>query len=278
MTIHAADGVRLALHHLGPGNGTPALLLAGTFSNHTFWLGTRGTGLARALAGAGFSTWALDPRGHGQSQWPRRAERWDFDDWARADLPAALASAAAEAPAFLIGHSAGGSAILAALAADPALQRAVRGVVVLATPAPWLQPWRGLLARSIRLASLLLGRFPARALGLGPEDELPGVMAQWMSWNIDGRWRGDDGADYAARLRDVRVPFLAIAGAGDRYWAPVPACRALFELLGSADKEFLLCGRDTGFAEDYGHAGLVISRGARTEVWPHILDWLRQRT
>lgn len=276
--LHAADGVRLAVHRMGPAGATPVVLLPGTFSNHTFWIGTRGTGFARALAAAGFEAWALDPRGHGASQRPDRGEPWDFDDWARQDVPAALAAAAAAGGRpFLIGHSAGGSAALAALAAEPALAHQLAGAVAIATPAPWLQPWRGLFARSIRRASLLLGRFPARRLGLGPEDELPGVMAQWMGWNIGGHWRGDDGSDYSAGLAQLRLPLLAVAGAGDHLWAPPPACQALFDLVGSPDKSFLLCGRRTGFATDYGHAGLVVSREAREEIWPRLLDWLAAR-
>lgn len=273
--LRAADGVALAMHGLGPERGTPVVLVPGTFSNSTFWLGTRGTGFARALAGAGYRAHALDPRGHGASQRPGPGDHWTFDDWARRDVPAAIrAVARPERPAFVIGHSGGGAATLIALAADPELRQRVRGVVVLATPLPWLQPLRRPLAHLVRAVSRLLGRFPARWLGMGPEDELSGVMVQWMTWNLDGAWRGADGTDYVERLGAVDVPLLALAGAGDRLQSPPAASRALAELVGSADRTIEVCGRHTGYAEDFDHAGIVVSRAARDGVWPRVLAWL----
>ena len=277
--VVAADGVRLALFRAGPADGTPVLLIPGTFSNHTFWFGTRGTGFARTLAAAGFQAWALDPRGHGASDRPGPRDRWDFDDWGRLDVPAAFRFVTdACGPAFIIGHSAGGAVALIAAVAEPALRERIRGFVILGTPLPWLQPVARLLSRSARAFSRLAGRFPARILRLGPEDELGGVMAQWMTWQIEGHWRGDDGTDYEAGLRPLRALALVITGAGDRFEAPPPAVHALFSRLGSADRSFLLCGRSTGFSTDFDHAGLVVSRAARAEIWPRILEWLAHRS
>lgn len=277
--VDALDGVQLAIHRLPTPGGRRTLLVPGTFSNHTFWLGTRGTGFARALARTGYEPWALDPRGHGASQRPRRGERWDFDDWARFDVPAAArrVTGSGAVPTFLIGHSAGGAAILAALAAEPGLAAGVAGLVIMGTPVPWLQRWRGIAAHAIRAVSRLLGRFPARRLGLGPEDEMAGVMEQWMTWNIEGHWKGDDGIDYGERLGLVRTPALFIAGSGDRTFAPPRACRALFEMLGSGDRTFMECGRRTGFSVDFDHPGLVVSRAARQEIWPIVLEWMAAR-
>lgn len=268
------DGVRLVAHLLGDPAAPPALLVPGTFSNHTFWLGTRGTGFARAIAAAGFHAWVLDPRGHGASQRATARDRWNFDHWSRHDVPAAVraASDAAGPGVVLVGHSAGGAATLIAAAAHPELR--VRAIVVIATPVPWLQGFRRTTTRIVRRGSLLLGRFPARLLRLGPEDELPGVMAQWMSWNLHGHWTGDDGTDYVARIRELPHPTLFVAGAGDHVEAPPHAVHALYELAGSFDKTFLLCGRGTGFSADFDHSGLVVSRAARAEVWPKIMTWL----
>jgi oxygen-independent coproporphyrinogen-3 oxidase len=260
---------------MGGPDATPVLLVPGTFSNHTFWFGTRGIGFARDLVARGFEAVVLDPRGHGKSQRPKRADRWDFDDWAREDVPTALRSLEAEKrELYIVGHSAGGAAVLSALAAEPTLRTNVRGVVVVATPVPWLQPWRGIGARLIRFASRLFRRFPARLLGLGPEDELPGVMIQWMTWNLDGHWRGDDGTDYEAGMRALELPILIVAGAGDRFFAPPFACRGLYDLVGSPDKTFVLCGKDTTFSEDFNHVSILVGKTARKEVWPVILGWI----
>jgi alpha-beta hydrolase superfamily lysophospholipase len=269
--LRTADGTRIALHRLGNPQHPRVLLVPGTFSNHTFWLGTRGIGFARTLADAGFEACVLDPRGHGSSDRPAQAQHWDIDDWARADVPAALrALANADNPCFIIGHSAGGAVILAALSADAELRALVRGVVTIGTPVPWLQPWRGAGAWLIRATARMLGRFPARLLRLGPEDELPRVMSQWMTWNIEGHWTGDDGTDYSAGLEQLHMPFLMLAGSADRFFAPPYACEGLFQMIGSPRKQFRV------FA-DLGHVSLVVSKRARAEVWPLILEFLAEQ-
>lgn len=266
--LTAPDGVRIALHTLGNPDHPAVLLVPGTFSNWTFWYGTRGVGFARTLVDAGYFACVLDPRGHGESARPRRGEKWDIDDWARLDVPTALrAIAAPERAAFVVSHSAGGAVTLAALVADPTLHQLVQRIVVISTPLPWLQPWRGIGAWLIRQLSVMLGRFPARLLRIGPEDELPHVMAQWMTWNLKGHWVGDDGVDYTAGLAELHMPFLFIAATGDRVFAPPYACRGLYEKIGSADKRFMVIA-------DLDHVGVVVSRRARAEVWPAILEFL----
>lgn len=273
--VLAADGTRLALYRVGTPGAPPAVLMPGTFSNHTFWLGTKGHGMAQALAEAGFEAVVLDPRGHGGSQ-RREKEDWTFEDWGRLDVPAAVEAATRDgSSALLVGHSAGGASMLIALAGEPGVRERVTGVVALATPVPWLQRWRRIGAWVIKVASRLLGRFPAKLLRLGPEDELPGVMSQWMSWNLEGEWLGEDQIDYAHALADVRVPVLAVSGAGDTTFAPPEACRQLMEMVGTEDATYVLAGRETGFSEDFDHPGIVVSKAAHQEVWPLVIDWLR---
>ncbi|MDX1676100.1 MAG: alpha/beta fold hydrolase [Longimicrobiales bacterium] len=272
--VMAADGTRLALYRVGDPEGPPVVLMPGTFSNHTFWLGTRGHGMAWALARAGYEAIVLDPRGHGGSE-RHDGRGWTFEDWGRLDVPAAVEAATRDSEkALLIGHSAGGAALLIALAGEPELRDRVAALVALATPVPWLQRWRKLGAWLIRAVSRVLGRFPARLLGLGPEDELPGVMAQWMTWNLRGEWIGDDATDYVRALGEVRVPILAVSGAGDTTFAPPDACRGLMEMVGTDDATYVLAGRETGFSEDFTHPGIVVSKPAHDEVWPLVIDWL----
>lgn len=284
MTVHVAprierlrtdDGVELAVHRLGEPDAPPVLLVPGTFSNSTFWTGTRGSGFARTLAAHGYEAWCLDPRGHGQSQRQGTGQRWRFDQWARYDVPAAFHAAARNGlRPVIIGHSAGGSASLAALT-DPTLRDAALAAVIIATPLPWLQIGRAMLATMVRALAARLHTFPARSLRLGPEDEPAGVLEQWFDWNLHGHWAGDDGADYSHQLSTLRLPLLMLAGAGDRLWAPPHACRALFDSIGSTNRSFVLCGRDSGFTRDYGHADIVASSAAAAEVWPLIIKWLK---
>lgn len=262
------DGVRIALHRLGNSEHPRVLLVPGTFSNASFWFGTRGIGFARTLVGAGYEACVLEPRGHGASDRAKRQQHWDIDDWARLDVPTALlAIATPERPAFVIGHSGGGAVVLAALSADANLRVFVRALVAIATPLPWLQRWRFLGAWLIRATSLALRRFPARLLRLGPEDELPRVMAQWMTWNIEGHWTGDDGTSYTAGLAELSFPVLMLAATHDKMFAPPAACRGLFDLVGSPDKEFEVY-------DGLDHVGIVVSREAREKIWPRIVSWL----
>lgn len=262
------DNVRIALHTLGDLSNPAVLLVPGTFSNATFWLGTKGVGFARRLAEAGYYACVIEPRGHGRSARPRKGDDWDIDDWARLDLPTALREIASpDKPCAIVAHSAGGAVALAALVAEPALRQYVSKIVLVGTPLPWLQPWRGAGAWLIRLVSTSLGRFPARLLRLGPEDELPQVMSQWMTWNLKGQWIGDDGVDYTAGLSQLHMPFLVIAATADHMFAPPEACRGLFEKIGSTQKDFVVF-------DGLDHVSMIVSKRARSEVWPTILTFL----
>lgn len=268
--ILAGDGTRLALFRVGDDGDTPVLLVPGTFSNHTFWLGTRGHGLAWALAEAGFEAVVLDLRGHGASE-AREGRDWRFEDWARVDIPAAIDAITDQGSrsCLAVGHSGGGAALLMALAAEPELRTRVAGVVTLASPVPWMQAWGRPGAWAIRATARLLGRFPARRTGLGPEDELPGVMDQWMTWAFRRSWVGDDGLDYETALTEVTTPMLAVAGAADTRFAPAEGCRRLMESTGATDRTWALF-------DGFDHAGIVVSRGARREVWPRVVEWLQE--
>lgn len=272
-----SDGITIALHRIG--TGQPILLIPGTFSNHTFWLGTRGVGFARYLAEHDYEAIALDPRGHGDSQRPTKGERWDFDHWIRHDVPTAIRSILDEGrEPFIIGHSAGGASTLACLGSHAELARHIKGMIIVSTPVPWLQPWRGAGAWLIRATAQMLGRFPAKLLNLGPEDELEGVMTQWMSWNLQGRWTANDGSDYEVGIRRIGLPTLMISGAGDRFFAPPQAVSGLFDWIGSNQKELLICGRGTGFSEDFDHVSILVGKAARAEVWPRLLSWVERRS
>jgi pimeloyl-ACP methyl ester carboxylesterase len=268
--VIAADGTGLALHRVGNSDGPPVVLVPGAFSDHRFWLGTRETGFGRAAGDRGFSVWALDPRGHGASERPGPGSEWSFADWIRHDVPAAVRAATAEGGrAVVVAHSAGGAAALAAAASPETARRISESLRrVRRRPTPGSPP-RALAASSVGRARLA----SARALGLGGEDELGGVMAEWMGWNAAGAWRWPGGPDLLAAIRPAPFPVLIATGSGDRLFAPPAACRDLAAQLGekAVFREF---GRATGCSEDFTHPGLLVSRAAREEVWPVILDWI----
>ena len=275
--VRTDDGVELALHRVSGAvwQGCPVLLTHGTFSN-----GQVCAGLAGFLADHGFDCWVLELRGHGQSE--RGHVNADFERFAMFDVPAgfqAVLRATGKEQVFLVAHSGGGLVFVMYLARNPEARERVRGLVTLASQATEAgATLRGRAnATRIMLINNLAGPARRRLLGFGPEDEFRGVVNQWFRWNWRRRWLGNDGFDYLEAAKGITVPTLWFAGAADRYIAPVRGCRRIYEALGSSDKEFVECGKASGFSEDYDHTRIIASRPARHEIWPWILRWLLQR-
>ncbi|HET7791141.1 MAG TPA: alpha/beta fold hydrolase [Gemmatimonadales bacterium] len=275
--VTTTDGVRLALYRARADRaGRPAvLLLHGMFSNHGVFLRPidRGPGLAPVLAERGLDVWLADFRHHGGSDREPAPRRWTFEDWIRADLPALAREVGGEtggAPLAWVGHSAGGVTALCALAENAPLRRQVAAVVTLGVPGPKrMGALRWSLAALSALLSPPFGRFPARALRMGPEDEAARVLSQWMGWNARGRWSSRDGFDYLAALSSVPTPLFAVAGEADRIFAPPARCRELFDAWGAPGKRFAV-------ARDLDHRGLLIDPRARDSTWPALGAWLEE--
>jgi oxygen-independent coproporphyrinogen-3 oxidase len=252
------------------------VLTHGTFSN-----GRICENLAAYLADRSFDCWVLELRGRGEGG--RALQHATFEDFGLLDVPPALEAVRTHTgrrQLFLVGHSGGGLAFLMHLARIPAARANVVGLVVVASQTTEAgTTLRGrLMLQGGRAIESLLGYMPGRVLGLGPENEARGILRQWFAWNATRRWRGWDGFDYHDALAEIAVPTLSLAGTGDRYIAPPRGCRHVLDLLGGRDKEWLLCGRSTGFSEDYGHARIIASRAAQREIWPRIHDWLVARS
>ncbi|HJN77870.1 MAG TPA: alpha/beta hydrolase [Myxococcota bacterium] len=79
--------------------------------------------------------------------------------------------------------------------------------------------------------------------------------------------------DYTRALNDVTTPTLVIAGRGDQI-APVDRVYAYYDEVGATEKAFVVAGRATGFAADYGHLDLPLGDHAREEIYPLIAEWL----
>jgi oxygen-independent coproporphyrinogen-3 oxidase len=282
--VRADDGVDLSLYRVTGErrNGlAPVLLVHGTFSNRTYFLGTRGRALAFSLAQRGFDIWVAELRGHGRSGERGRASAWHFEDWIRRDAPAlvrGVLEGSGNGRLAWLGHSAGGAIGAAFTATGGALCRHIAALVLAATPAPTgLGPIQYPMTALVVAISRILGRFPARALGIGPEDEHGGILTQWLGWNLKGAWIGEDGTDYFGACRDVRLPVLAIAGAGDWLMAPARNCKDMLDQMGGTDKTFVVCGRAQGFSADYNHEDILVRSAAQRELWPLIGDWLESR-
>ncbi len=258
--------------------------------------------LARHLARVGFETWVLELRGRGLAG---ASGEFTFDDQAEHDVRAAirtvLSTGAREV--LWVGHSKGGLTLYAHLARNP--QAPVRAAVALGAPFTFaVQPGLRLFIRRIepllRLKSIPTRRITGiaffgappgpmtrymmraenmdpevvrRALANVPADVSGGVGRQFARWVSTNAFTSYDGSfDYRAPLSEVRLPFLLLAGGKDLLAPPMAVARAKEHLGGPV--KLVIAGTGHGFAEDYGHADLVLGRRAPDEIFPLVETFL----
>ncbi|TBU97636.1 alpha/beta fold hydrolase [Phytopseudomonas dryadis] len=276
--------VELALTRLGIAGpeavrGEPVILLHGSFSNRRFWYSPTCIGLGPFLARAGFDVWIAEMRGHGLSPRNQAYRSNCVADYARYDLPAIAAFVHEQNPqkAHWIGHSLGAITLAAALGGAYLEQARMASVALFGAQVSRVH-WPLKIPPLAWGARLLLRRFSVLSgarLKRGPEDEPIGIALESLRWHrLFGRF-ADAERDWWSGLREVRLPLLAVTADGDRQDPPW-ACRALFEQFAGASGAFVSLGRAQGFAHDYDHVGMLVSKGAQIEVWPLVLRWLNQ--
>lgn len=107
------------IHFVSQGTGQPAILVHGVAASSAGW-----GGLMPALAGAGFSAYAPDLPGHGESQKPRHPDHYHVQKIFAA-LEAWIERLDISGPLVLIGHSLGGYLSLRYSLAHPEQVRAM---------------------------------------------------------------------------------------------------------------------------------------------------------
>ncbi|MBX9915034.1 MAG: alpha/beta fold hydrolase [Pseudomonadaceae bacterium] len=280
---NSPDGtVELALTRLGRSGyegarGVPVILLHGSFSNRRFWYSPKAIGLGAHLARGGFDVWIAEMRGHGLSPRNQQYKGNRVSDYARYDLPAigAFVREQAGQAAHWIGHSLGGTTLTAALGGQYLDEQHVASVALFGSQVsrvywPLKVPpveWGGriLLKRFAHISGSRLKR--------GPEDEPIGLVLESMRWHgLFGRF-GDKQSDWWAGLAAVKVPVLAVSAEGD-FQDPPWACHKLLKQFGSATREYLCLGSKSGFADNFGHVEMLVSKPAQRDVWPLVEHWL----
>ena len=271
----AADGGHCSLLRIGlPGQaaGVPLVMLPGMFSNRHFWLSPKGVGLAGFLCRAGYEPWLVERRGIGLAS--KSPGRRGLQEHISQDLPQVQATVQRHnpRPAFWFGHSFGG--VMATLAAAETLDPStVAGLVLFAAQCEvdknGLTPPYSWFLRGL---SHLLGRFPARRFGMGPEDEAPEAMDDACRIVTGAQREGT----MAGRLAPLRCPVLGFGGGADHVDPPL-GCERFIGHMSSGDKTWVLLSREQGYSQDYDHPGIVIARAAQDEVWPQVLRWLQSR-
>lgn len=243
----------------------------------------------------------------------RGESSWTVDDLVRYDMPAVLDYVEREtgqARVNWVGHSLGGMMMFPYLELSPEPERIANFIGMGSTIVQVRTPQRKMLNANFGIRSLLkvasagrLGRplkyfrMPgmeeidkfyyssenvdrrtvSRFYGYTLEDPGPAALKQFAPYLKDGHLlSADHQIDYSARLGEVTVPTLMVAGAGDLI-SDVPSTRMTFDSLGSADKTLVVFGRANGHVADYGHCDLAWSRHAPREIFPVIIDWLDRR-
>lgn len=264
LTRVCADGVNTK---------APVILVPGMFTGKRFWLSDKQVGLAAYLAGAGYPAFIAQRRGLSDS--PTCDARAGLIDHVKYDLPAVQQAVfdAQPQPAFWIGHSFGG--VMSALACARYLEpERIASLVLFASQfevGKRMLDWPA--NRLTRGLARLLGYFPARAAGLGPENEPVAAMMDATHWVETGRRQ----TYLRETMERITAPTLAISGAADRV-DPSTGCERFIGHFASSDKTFERAGTATGYSVDFDHPGIVISKPAQAEVWPRVVQWLAAHT
>ncbi|HEY6100831.1 MAG TPA: alpha/beta fold hydrolase, partial [Anaeromyxobacter sp.] len=285
-----------------PRRGPPVLLVHGIAMNRqAFDFGVERYSIAAFLAHAGFDCFTLDLRGHGRSRrGPGR--RWNLDTYLAEDLPAALEAirrATGEERVLYVGHSQGAILGLATCALHP---DRVAALVALAGPAHFhaqprlaaLVSLGGLgLGRVLRELAWLLAPFSGfwhpslvelainvrnverpvyrRFLANALEDLQPGVLAQFAAFIREDSFRSFDGkVDYRALLPGCTQPALFVSAEKDGLSPP--------EVVQASVREWGGPKRYVAVGQGYGHADLIVGRGAPEVVFPVIRDFLVEQS
>ena len=248
-------------------------LTHGTFSDKRVCLG-----IAHYFAKKGYTCWIMEWRSHGASSVVK--EKFNFETVALEDFPIVFE--------FLfynekikhlncITHSGGGLCLSMFLinfqqyiskinkttffgcqATGAALTRINYGRI-----------WFG------KIMSGLIGSLPADKIGM-PHGETHYLMNQWYNWNLSKTFSGKNHPDYFDSLPLIDIPIFAISGKGDTFIAPPKGCQLFLNAFQNPKNQFLLCGKETGFKEDYNHSRVLRSRNAAEEIYPLVLEWMKE--
>lgn len=234
------------------------------------------------LAARGYAVLSFDVRGMGESlHEPLRSCKATVSDWARKDMPAALAWLAQRypnLPRFAVGHSLGGQ--LTGLMPNHEL---LNGLVLVFAPKGHLQALElqaklvGLLFMGMYmpLTIPLFGYAPVRFL-MTAQDLPAGVARDWIRLMFHHDWIKGDCAERGEEIHydQVTAPILALALDKD-FLAPAGACAKLLrEYYSGAESELItLRVADAADPSQLTHLGYFRRKFADSH-WSQVAAWL----
>lgn len=276
------SSVQVAISRLGYADrpeehqGQPVILIHGSFTNRGFWLSPSGKGLASALLEEGFDPWMLEMRGHGDSPVNQNYSSNDVEAYAQYDIPAAadfVIEQTKQAPLW-VGHSQGGVVISTAFAGGHLSEDKISGFALFGSqtsryPLMLRIPVFRLLARA------LLGFKKSNIVSSkGPEQEPNGIAKEFVRWaGLFSGWKPKKGQSYWKTIPENDIPVIAF-GAPKDPGDPAKYCKRLAEAI-NKNCEYHLLNKKGGYAQDYGHVNMVISKDAEREIWPKLISWFK---
>ncbi len=271
------------------GRGEPVLMLHGAAEDGHIFYSHSGLGLASWLARNGCEVFVPDLRGKGKS-WPAINQHSDFGfhEVVTEDIPAlaaAVTRCAGGREQTWITHSLGGALAAAAIARSGPETLGVRQLAHFAARrrirAGGLR--RRLLvdvlwSRIGRIAVAIEGYLPAPALRLGTARESRRSFLDGLRWAREEAWLDpEDGFDYGATLAAGGLLAVgALALEGPRAAVGVEDVRDFMHEIGHHDGRLLIVGSAAGGGGDYSHTGLLVHPEAENELFPQLLDWMRE--
>lgn len=309
-TVVTADlwKLRICRFRRGRTEGEPVLLVHGLGTNHHNFTEPAGACLVDFLVERGYDCWALDLRGTRSSQAPfeRDPMAVHLDDFLLQDIPAAIEHircATGYGKVHYVGHSLGGMMLYAymqefggdRIASGATLGapigfdgvRAKAGLALL----PVIQRYPLLCADLLKgllpvIAPLRVnvGVFPLNARNVHPSMKVsefynmvdipvPSVLGEMAHMITRKAWRmKKDTLDVKAGLATMNFPLLVVCGPRDPF-TPLDKMRRFFEDLPGSDKQLLVCSKEQGCKEDYGHCDLAFGLDGGKAVFRPIADW-----
>jgi len=267
-SISSADGTRLAYTSWPVSGATITFAVVHGLGEHS----GRYDRFAHGMAGHGMATYAVDLRGHGESE----GQRGHVDTWSQwiEDAAAFVNHVESEARGEVVplGHSFGGAVMLSTVRSGK-LVRARR--FVLSSPALKLKTkvpaWKTSLGKA--MATLAPRLAVANEVDAGTVSRIPDVVEAYrsdplvhnkISFRLYDEWQRAAGENLE-RAGDIRIPFLILAGTADRLIDP-EGSKEFHARAPETSELHLLEGR---YHEPFNDVG-------SEEVFALIADWLRR--
>jgi acylglycerol lipase len=267
-SLKSADGTKLAYRAWPKSGADTTFAVVHGLGEHS----GRYARFAEAMAKHGMSTYALDLRGHGESE----GQRGHVDSWSQwTDDVSAFVSHVQNlvgADAVPLGHSFGGAALLSTVLAgklpnskrfavsSPALKLRLQTPAWKTAVAPFASKVVPRLAMDNEVDPATVSRIP-EVVAAYRDDPL---VHSRISSRMYTEWQNAT-ADILGRAGQIKIPFLILAGTADPLIDP-EGSRRLHELAPSLSELHLLEGR---YHEPFNDLG-------SDEVFQLVADWVHR--